>query len=61
MLNNDLIVGAADAAKFMGVTPRAVFHMCENGNLPHVKRGRRLFFRKSELDAYFRSSKGEAA
>ena len=55
MLGNDLIKGAANAACYIGVTPRAVYHMCETGNLPHVKKGRRLFFRKSELEAAFRS------
>lgn len=56
MLNSDLIKGAKAAADYIGVTPRIVYHMCEEGELPHVKRGRRLFFRKSELEAAFRSS-----
>tara|TARA_B100000678_G_scaffold10920_1_gene8843 strand:+ start:4163 stop:4264 length:102 start_codon:yes stop_codon:yes gene_type:complete len=29
--------------------------MCETGLLPHVKKGKRLYFRKSELEAAFRS------
>jgi len=55
MLNSDLIAGAANAAAFIGVTQRVVYHMCDAGTLPHIKKGRRLFFRKSELEAAFRS------
>jgi excisionase family DNA binding protein len=55
MLSADLITGASQAARYIGVSPRVVYHMCENGTLPHIKRGRRLFFRKSELEAAFRS------
>ena len=55
MLSVDLIAGAVEAADYIGVSPRTVYHMCENGTLPHVKRGKRLFFRKSELEAAFRS------
>lgn len=55
MLGHDLIKGAASAASYIGVTPRTVYHMCETGLLPHVKKGKRLYFRKSELEAAFRS------
>jgi excisionase family DNA binding protein len=55
MLRADLISGAAEAAAYIGVSPRAVYHMCECGTLPHVKKGKRLYFRKSELEAAFRS------
>ena len=55
MLKNDLLSGAKAAAQYIGVTPRAVFHMCDSGTLPHIKKGKRLFFRKSELEAAFRS------
>lgn len=61
MLSTDLIKGAKAAAEYIGVTPRTVYHMCEDNSLPHVKRGRRLFFRKSELEAAFRSDNSEAA
>lgn len=56
MLKEDLIVGAKAAAAFSGLTERQIYHMTELGSLPHMKRGRRLFFRKSELEAAFRSS-----
>ncbi len=56
MLSTDLLQGAKAAASYIGVKPRAVYHMVENEQLPVIRRGRRLFFRKSELEAAFRSS-----
>ncbi|WP_168071079.1 helix-turn-helix domain-containing protein [Sphingomonas kaistensis] len=53
MLADDLLAGAAAAASYVGVKPRAVYHMAENGLLPVTRKGRRLFFRKSELDRAF--------
>jgi len=55
VLNADLIRGAKAAADYIGETPRAVYHMAENGLLPCIRKGRKLYFRKSELDAAFRS------
>ena len=55
MLNGDLINGAAEAAKFIGITPRTVYHMVDRGELPVIRKGKRLYFRKSELEAAFSS------
>ena len=55
MLHGDLINGAAEAAAFIGITPRTVYHMVERGELPVIRKGKRLYFRKSELEAAFRS------
>lgn len=55
MLNSDLLNGAKAAADFVGVKPRAVYHMTENGLLPVIRKGRRLYFRKSELERAFSS------
>lgn len=56
MLNNDLISGAKSAASFCGLTPREIYHMTETGRLPVIRKGRRLFYRKSELEAAFSST-----
>ncbi|WP_333839298.1 helix-turn-helix domain-containing protein [Novosphingobium sp.] len=56
MLNSDLLNGAKAAAAYIGQTPRAVYHMTEKGLLPVIRKGRRLYFRKSELEAAFRSA-----
>jgi excisionase family DNA binding protein len=62
MLSEDLLKGAEAAAKFLGpvVTPRSVYHMVEQGQLPVIRMGRTLFFRKSDLEKAF-SSETKAA
>ncbi|WP_022687176.1 helix-turn-helix domain-containing protein [Sphingomonas phyllosphaerae] len=55
MLSEDLLPGAIAAAAFIGVKPRAIYHMTEQGHLPVIRKGRRLFFRKSELEKAFSS------
>lgn len=55
MLSEDLLAGANAAAKFVGVKPRAIYHLTEQGHLPVIRKGKRLYFRKSELEAAFRS------
>jgi excisionase family DNA binding protein len=55
MLANDLLPGAKAAAEYIGETPRAVYNMAEKGLLPVIRKGRKLYFRKSELDAAFSS------
>lgn len=55
MLSNDLLTGADAAAEFVGVSPRVIYHMAEKGLVPVIKKGKRLYFRKSELEAAFRS------
>ena len=59
MLKNDLLSGAKAAGDYMGTSPRAVYHLVETGNLPCIRKGRKLFFRKSELEAAFRSEAAE--
>lgn len=55
MLAEDLLPGADAAAAFIGVTRRAVYHLVEGGHLPAVRKGRRLYFRRSELERAFSS------
>ena len=50
----DLIEGAADAAAYTGLTRRQIYRLAEDGHLPLIRKGRQLFFRKSELDEAFR-------
>jgi excisionase family DNA binding protein len=53
MLKDDLLAGANQAAAYIGVTPRAVYHLVEADRLPVVRLGKRLYFRKSELERAF--------
>jgi len=55
MLANDLLSGAKAAADYMGVNARVVYHLVETGNLPVIKKGGKLYFRKSELERAFSS------
>jgi excisionase family DNA binding protein len=56
MLKTDLIKGAKAAAEYLGENPRRVYNMTEKGQIPFIRKGSTLYFRKSELDAAFRSS-----
>lgn len=52
-LSNDLLEGAAAAAAFIGIKARSVYRMTECGDLPVIRKGRRLFYRKSDLERAF--------
>lgn len=57
MLGTDLIKGAKAVEAETGgvITQRQVYHMVENGMLPVIRKGRAMYFRRSELEAAFRS------
>lgn len=40
MLKDDLLAGANAAAAYIGVTPRAVYHLVETQRLPCVRLGK---------------------
>lgn len=51
MIKDDMIVGAKAAAEFCGLSTRLIYAMCDRGELPVIRSGkRRLLFRKSELE-----------
>ena len=52
-MNADLIDGAAEASKFTGLSRRKIYRLTELGHLPVVRKGRRLFYRRSELEKAF--------
>lgn len=55
MLANDLLPGANAAAAYLGLSARAVYHLVEAQQLPHIRKGKKLYFRRSELDRAFSS------
>lgn len=61
MLGDDLIKGAkgVEADTNGVITQRQVYHMVENGRLPVIRKGRAMYFRRSELEAAFRSNEGQ--
>lgn len=52
-MNSDLIIGADNAALFTGLSRRTVYRLVDEGHIPAVRKGRRLYFRKSELERAF--------
>ena len=56
MLVEDLLPDAASAAAFIGVSRRRVFQLVASGHIPAVRKGRRLYFRRSELERAFSST-----
>jgi len=55
MLSDDLIKGAKAASEYLGISERSVYHMTEKRLLPVIRKGRTLFYRKSDLDQAFTS------
>lgn len=56
-VSDDLLEGAAGAADYLKLKggARAVYRLTEGGHLPCVRLGKRLFYRKSDLDRAFSS------
>lgn len=52
-LSDDLLEGASAAATYLGLKPRAVYRLTEAGELPVIRKGRKLFYRKSDLQRAF--------
>lgn len=55
-LSEDLLEGAAAAADYLGLKPRSVYRMTESGDLPVIRKGRKLFYRKSDLERAFQAA-----
>lgn len=57
-LADDLLAGADAAAAYCGLSRRIIYHLTETGDLPFKRIGRRLYYRKSQLDKFFRETGG---
>lgn len=55
-MHNDLLPSAATAAAHTGLSRRQIYRLVEQGHIPAVRKGRRLYFRKAELDRAFSSA-----
>lgn len=55
-LAGDLLNGAQEASRYSGLPLRTIYHFVETRQLPVKRVGKRLFFRKSELDRFFSSN-----
>lgn len=54
-LADDMLSGGQAAALYTGLTKREVYHLVDTGRIPAIRQGKRLFFRKSDLDRAFAS------
>jgi len=54
--NMELIWGAAEIAKVIGRSPRSVFHMLDNGELPARKVGGRWVAERGKLLSFFQET-----
>lgn len=54
-LADDMLNGVAAAARHCGLPARSIYNMVGAKTVPFKRVGRRVFFRKSELDAFFRA------
>lgn len=55
MLSEDLLEGAAAIGRYIGKSERATFHLIYQNQIPVIRKGRRIFARKSELERAFSS------
>jgi hypothetical protein len=53
LLNEDLLAGGAAIAAYIGQSERATWHMIYSGELPVIRKGRKIFARKSDLERAF--------
>lgn len=54
-LNTELLDGVKNIANFIGKTERATYHLIHCGHLPVIRKGRKIYARRSEIEASFRS------
>ena len=55
-LHDDLIAGGAAIAAYIGQSERATWHLIYLQEIPVIRKGRRIFARKSELELTFRTA-----
>lgn len=55
-LSDDLLEGADEAATYLGLKRGTVYRLVAANEIPAIHKGRKIFFRKSELDRAFQSA-----
>ena len=54
---SDEILGVKEAADLLGLRPQTIYQKRMSGELPFMKRGKKLYFSKKELMAYLKEGK----
>jgi excisionase family DNA binding protein len=55
--NNEQILGVAEAAKFLKLQINTLYEKTSHRGVPHFKKGNRLYFYRSELEAWLKEGK----
>lgn len=50
-------LGTTEAARFLGVVPRTLYRMVDEGQIPAYKMGRVIRIRRSDLEAYLEANR----
>lgn len=53
--NQKDILRIEDAMKLTGLAKQTIYQMASSGRIPHVKKGRRLYFNRNELNEWLMS------
>ena len=51
------LLNVQEAANFLNLAKSTIYSKVSKGELPHMKRGKRLYFSQEELTAYIKSGK----
>ena len=48
----DRLMSVDDASRFLGIAKQTLYQRVSNRTIPHSKKGKRLYFRQSELERW---------
>jgi excisionase family DNA binding protein len=54
-------MGVLEASDFLKLAPQTIYGLVFNRKIPHTKKGKKLLFDRSELEAWLQSGKREVA
>lgn len=57
----DVIGGVELASSVLGLAPRTIYKLTHRRAIPHLKRGGRLYFKKSELEEWLQAGRRPTA
>ncbi|MBB4099789.1 helix-turn-helix domain-containing protein [Sphingomonas kyeonggiensis] len=59
-LSEDLLSGAEAAAEYAGVSRNIIYRLTASGEIPAIRKGRRIYYRKSAIERAFSTDGGNA-
>ncbi len=55
--SNDTFLDVDHAAAFLGIAKPTLYAKCAGKTIPHIKKGKKLYFQKNELVEYLKSGR----